>query len=115
MTTTGRLSSTNPNLPNIPYRTEPGQRVRKAFIANPRMKLLSVDYSQIELRILAHISEDPNLCKAFAEDLDIHAATAAEIFGLSLQDVTSEHRRAAKAVNFGIAYEQGAVGLAENL
>ncbi len=115
MTTTGRLSSTNPNLQNIPVRTERGQRVRKAFIAHPRMKLLSVDYSQIELRILAHISEDPNLCKAFAEDLDIHAATAAEIFGIALKDVTSEHRRAAKAVNFGIAYGQGAFGLAENL
>lgn len=115
LTSTGRLSSNNPNLQNIPVRTERGQRVRKAFIAHPRMKLLSVDYSQIELRILAHISEDPNLCKAFADDLDIHAATAAEIYGLSLKDVTSEHRRAAKAVNFGIAYGQGAFGLAENL
>lgn len=115
LTTTGRLSSTHPNLQNIPVRTERGQRVRKAFIAAPRMKLLSLDYSQIELRILAHISEDPNMCKAFADNLDIHAATAAEIYGLSLKDVTSEHRRAAKAVNFGIAYGQGAFGLAENL
>ncbi|MNL17147.1 DNA polymerase I [compost metagenome] len=79
------------------------------------MKLLSVDYSQIELRILAHISEDPNLCRAFAEDLDIHAATAAEIYNVPLAQVTSELRRAAKAVNFGIAYGQGAFGLAENL
>jgi DNA polymerase-1 len=79
------------------------------------MKLLSVDYSQIELRILAHISEDPNLCKAFADDLDIHAATASEVFGVPLKEVTSEHRRSAKAVNFGIAYGQGAFGLAENL
>ncbi len=115
LTTTGRLSSTQPNLQNIPIRTERGQQVRKAFIAAPRMKLLSVDYSQIELRILAHISEDPNLCKAFAEDLDIHAATAAEVFGVALKDVTAEHRRSAKAVNFGIAYGQGAFGLAENL
>ena len=114
-TSTGRLSSTHPNLQNIPIRTERGQRVRKAFIAANRMQLLSVDYSQIELRILAHISEDPNLCKAFAEDLDIHAATAAEIFGIDLKAVTTEHRRAAKAVNFGIAYGQGAFGLAENL
>lgn len=115
LTTTGRLSSTSPNLQNIPIRTQRGQLVRKAFIANPRMKLLSVDYSQIELRILAHISEDPNLCKAFAEDLDIHAATAAEIYNISLKDVTAEHRRTAKAVNFGIAYGQGAFGLAETL
>lgn len=115
LTTTGRLSSTAPNLQNIPIRTARGQQVRKAFIAAPRMKLLSVDYSQIELRILAHISEDPNLCKAFAEDLDIHAATAAEIYGVDLKNVTSDLRRSAKAVNFGIAYGQGAFGLAENL
>jgi DNA polymerase-1 len=115
LTTTGRLSSNSPNLQNIPIRTQRGQLVRKAFVANPRMKLLSVDYSQIELRILAHISEDPNLCKAFAEDLDIHAATAAEIFNIPLKDVNAEHRRTAKAVNFGIAYGQGAFGLAETL
>ncbi|MGE5085400.1 MAG: DNA polymerase I [Bacillota bacterium] len=115
LTTTGRLSSTQPNLQNIPIRTKRGQMVRKAFIANPRMKLLSADYSQIELRILAHISEDPNLCKAFAEDLDIHAATASEIFNIPLKDVTADHRRTAKAVNFGIAYGQGAFGLAESL
>ncbi len=115
LTTTGRLSSTNPNLQNIPVRTERGQRVRKAFVAGFRKKLLSADYSQIELRILAHFSEDPNLIKAFADDLDIHAATAAEVFGIPLKQVTSEQRRAAKAVNFGIAYGQGAFGLAENL
>ncbi|MFM6929605.1 MAG: DNA polymerase I [Bdellovibrio sp.] len=115
LTTTGRLSSTQPNLQNIPIRTKRGQMVRKAFIANPRMKLLSADYSQIELRILAHISEDPNLCKAFAEDLDIHAATASEIFNIPLSAVTADHRRTAKAVNFGIAYGQGAFGLAETL
>jgi DNA polymerase-1 len=115
LTTTGRLSSTHPNLQNIPIRTPRGQAVRKAFVAAPRMKLLSVDYSQIELRILAHISEDPNLCRAFADDLDIHSATAAEIYNVPLAQVTSELRRAAKAVNFGIAYGQGAFGLAENL
>ncbi|MGZ3770933.1 MAG: DNA polymerase I [Bdellovibrio sp.] len=115
LTTTGRLSSTQPNLQNIPIRTERGQRVRQAFIAAPGMKLLSVDYSQIELRILAHISEDPAMIKAFSEDLDIHAATASEIFNVPLNEVTSNLRRSAKAVNFGIAYGQGAFGLAENL
>lgn len=115
LTTTGRLSSTQPNLQNIPIRTERGQQVRQAFIAEEDKKLLSVDYSQIELRILAHISEDPALCRAFEDDLDIHAATAAEIYNVPLKSVTTELRRAAKAVNFGIAYGQGAFGLAENL
>lgn len=115
LTTTGRLSSNNPNLQNIPIRTLRGQEVRKAFIAEGNQLLLSADYSQIELRVLAHISEDPNLCKAFAEDFDIHSATAAEVFGIALKDVTPELRRTAKAINFGIAYGQGAFGLAENL
>lgn len=115
LTSTGRLSSTQPNLQNIPIRTERGQRVRQAFIADKGKKLLSMDYSQIELRILAHISDDPGLQRAFRDDLDIHAATAAEIFGVDLKNVTSEQRRSAKAVNFGIAYGQGAFGLAENL
>lgn len=115
LTATGRLSSIQPNLQNIPIRTERGQRVRQAFIADPGRKLLSVDYSQIELRILAHIAEDPGLQSAFRDDLDIHAATAAEIYNVSLKSVTSEQRRNAKAVNFGIAYGQGAFGLAENL
>lgn len=115
LTATGRLSSIDPNLQNIPIRTERGARVRKAFSAEKGKLLLSVDYSQIELRILAHYSEDPNLIRAFQEDLDIHAATAAEVFGVKVSDVTSEQRRAAKAVNFGIAYGQGAFGLAENL
>jgi DNA polymerase-1 len=114
-TTTGRLSSTEPNLQNIPIKTERGARVRKAFVAEPGNFLLSVDYSQIELRILAHYSEDPNLIKAFEDDLDIHVATASEVFGVSMNEVTPEMRRTAKAVNFGIAYGQGAFGLAENL
>lgn len=115
LTTTGRLSSTNPNLQNIPIKTEKGQKVRKAFIASEGKKLLSVDYSQIELRVLAHISEDPGLIKAFREDLDIHSATASEVFSVSLNDVTKDQRRIAKAVNFGIAYGQGVYGLAETL
>lgn len=115
LTATGRLSSTNPNLQNIPIKTEKGQKVRKAFIASEGKSLLSVDYSQIELRVLAHISEDKGLIRAFQEDLDIHTATAAEVFGVSLESVTKEQRRVAKAVNFGIAYGQGTFGLAETL
>lgn len=114
-TATGRLSSTNPNLQNIPIRTLRGRQVRKAFIADPGNCLISADYSQIELRILAHITEDEGLMRAFHDDLDIHAATASEIFGMPLQDVTPEHRRIAKAVNFGLAYGQGAFGLADVL
>jgi DNA polymerase-1 len=115
LTATGRLSSTNPNLQNIPIRTERGQKVRKAFIAEEGKKLLSVDYSQIELRVLAHISDDPGLISAFRDNLDIHSATASEVFGVNLKDVTKEQRRIAKAVNFGIAYGQGTYGLAEAL
>lgn len=115
LTATGRLSSTDPNLQNIPIKTEKGQIVRKAFIAGPGKKLLSIDYSQIELRVLAHISEDPGLIKAFQEDLDIHTATASEIFTVSLKEVSKDQRRIAKAVNFGIAYGQGVYGLAEAL
>ena len=115
LTATGRLSSSNPNLQNIPIRTERGARIRKAFVADSGKLLLSVDYSQIELRILAHFSEDVNLSKAFMADLDVHAATASEVFSVPLLEVTSEQRRTAKAINFGIAYGQGAFGLAENL
>lgn len=115
LTTTGRLSSVNPNLQNIPIRTERGRLVRKAFVAGNDQVFISADYSQIELRILAHITDDPGLVKAFRENLDIHAATAAEVFEVSLGEVTPELRRRAKAVNFGIAYGQGAFGLAENL
>ncbi len=115
LTTTGRLSSTNPNLQNIPIRTERGQMIRKAFIAEENHKLVSADYSQIELRILAQISGDEGLINAFEKDLDIHTATASEIFSVSLDTVNSEMRRKAKAVNFGLAYGQGAVGLSESL
>ncbi len=112
---TGRLSSSDPNLQNIPVRTEEGRRVRKAFIAEPGYHLMSADYSQIELRVMAHISGDENLQKAFAEGKDIHRATAAEVFGVELEAVSSEQRRAAKAINFGLIYGMGAFGLAANL
>ncbi len=114
-TSTGRLSSYNPNLQNIPIRTERGRLVRKAFVSAQGMSFISADYSQVELRILAHISGDEALCQAFRQDLDIHQATASEIFLLPLEEVTSDLRRAAKAVNFGIAYGQGAYGLSESL
>ncbi|CAM4359481.1 DNA polymerase I [Bordetella tumbae] len=111
---TGRLASSDPNLQNIPVRTEAGRRVREAFIAENGV-LLSADYSQIELRIMAHVSDDENLQRAFAAGEDIHRATASEIFGVALADVTSEQRRAAKAINFGLIYGMGVFGLASNL
>lgn len=114
-TSTGRLSSVNPNIQNIPIRTERGKMVRKAFVSRKGYKFISVDYSQIELRILAHMSGDSSLCQAFRDNLDIHAATASEIYRVPLGEVTSDLRRKAKAVNFGIAYGQGVYGLSESL
>ncbi|HZW11647.1 MAG TPA: DNA polymerase I [Noviherbaspirillum sp.] len=112
---TGRLASNDPNLQNIPVRTAEGRRIREAFIAPPGSVIVSADYSQIELRIMAHISGDENLLRAFAEGEDIHRATAAEIFGVAPQDVTSEQRRYAKVINFGLIYGMSAFGLASNL
>lgn len=112
---TGRLSSVNPNLQNIPIRSETGRLVRKAFIATPGNMLLAADYSQVELRILAHYSEDPTMVKAFNEDKDIHAQTASEISGIALENVTAEERSKAKAVNFGLMYGQSSFGLASAL
>ena len=112
---TGRLSSSDPNLQNIPVRTEEGRRIRRAFVAPAGWKLLAADYSQIELRIMAHLSGDEGLLAAFAEGRDIHAATAAEVFGTALEAVSAEQRRAAKAINFGLIYGMSAFGLARQL
>ena len=112
---TGRLSSTDPNLQNIPIRTPEGRRIRQAFIAPPGQVLLAADYSQIELRIMAHLSADPGLVQAFADELDVHRATAAEVFGMALCDVTDDQRRSAKAINFGLMYGMSAFGLAKQL
>jgi DNA polymerase I len=112
---TGRLASTDPNLQNIPVRTPEGRRIREAFIAPPGFRIVSADYSQIELRIMAHLSQDASLVKAFREDGDIHRATAAEVFGVSLQDVTAEQRRHVKAINFGLMYGMSSFGLAAQL
>ena len=112
---TGRLSSSDPNLQNIPIRTPEGRRIRQAFVAPPGHLLLAADYSQIELRIMAHLSGDESLLRAFAEDRDIHQATAAEVFGVALADVAAEQRRAAKAINFGLIYGMSAFGLARQL
>lgn len=112
---TGRLSSTNPNLQNIPIRTELGKQIRRAFVAEPGWVLVSADYSQVELRILAHISKDEGLVKAFAEDADVHARTAAEVFGVPLTEVTKAQRSVAKMVNYGIAYGLSAHGLSTRL
>lgn len=114
-TATGRLSSSEPNLQNIPIRTPEGRRIRQAFIAAKGNTLISADYSQIELRLMAHISQDPNLLKAFQQNLDIHKATAAEVWGVAIEDVTSEMRRNAKAINFGLIYGMSAFGLTRQL
>lgn len=112
---TGRLSSTDPNLQNIPIRNEEGRRIRQAFVAPPGYKILAADYSQIELRIMAHLSEDAGLLSAFEQELDVHRATAAEVFGVGLEQVTHEMRRSAKAINFGLIYGMSAFGLAKQL
>jgi DNA polymerase I len=112
---TGRLSSTDPNLQNIPIRSEEGRRIRQAFVAPKKYKLVAADYSQIELRIMAHLSQDKSLLKAFAEGVDVHRATAAEVFGVPLDKVENEQRRAAKAINFGLIYGMSAFGLAKQL
>ncbi|MDL5026018.1 DNA polymerase I [Vibrio sp. TMPB1044] len=115
VTATGRLSSTDPNLQNIPIRNDEGRRIRQAFVAQHGWKILAVDYSQIELRIMAHLSGDKALLEAFQQGKDIHAATAAEIIGVNIEDVTTEQRRRAKAVNFGLIYGMSAFGLAKQL
>ncbi|WP_374436117.1 DNA polymerase I [Inhella sp.] len=112
---TGRLASNDPNLQNIPVRTAEGRRIREAFVAPPGRLIASADYSQIELRIMAHLSEDPAMLAAFASGADIHKATAAEVFGTPLEQVSTEQRRAAKAINFGLIYGMGAYGLAAQL
>jgi len=112
---TGRLSSTNPNLQNIPIRTPEGRRIRQAFVPPEGMLLLAADYSQIELRIMAHLSGDQGLVGAFLDDLDVHSATAAEVFDLETEAVTVDHRRSAKAINFGLMYGMSAFGLAKQL
>ncbi|WP_054113439.1 DNA polymerase I [Marinagarivorans algicola] len=115
VTATGRLSSNNPNLQNIPIKNTEGRRIRKAFIAPPGYKIVAADYSQIELRIMAHLSGDKTLLAAFNDGKDIHSATAAEVFGVALDDVQAEQRRSAKAINFGLIYGMSAFGLAKQL
>ncbi|MFY3758161.1 DNA polymerase, partial [Escherichia coli] len=115
VTATGRLSSSDPNLQNIPVRNEEGRRIRQAFIAPKGYRILAADYSQIELRIMAHLSQDEGLLKAFAAGEDIHRATASEVFGVPLDKVTGEQRRSAKAINFGLIYGMSAFGLARQL
>ena len=112
---TGRLASVNPNLQNIPIRTADGRRVREAFVAPSEHLLLTADYSQIELRVMAHLTDDPGLTEAFMNRVDIHQATAAEVFGITLDAVTEDQRRSAKAINFGLMYGMSAFGLARNL
>jgi DNA polymerase-1 len=112
---TGRLASSEPNLQNIPIRTAEGRRIRSAFVAPPGSHIVSADYSQIELRIMAHLSDDPRLLEAFARGEDVHRATAAEIFGLTPTEINGEQRRAAKVINFGLIYGMSAFGLAKQI
>jgi DNA polymerase-1 len=112
---TGRLSSSDPNLQNIPVRTAEGRRIRQAFVAPAGYKLLAADYSQIELRIMAHLSKDEGLMNAFRNNLDVHTATAAEVFKVELAEVTSDQRRSAKAINFGLIYGMGAQKLGKDI
>ena len=115
VTATGRLSSSDPNLQNIPIRTQEGRRIRQAFVAPEGRKIVAADYSQIELRIMAHLSSDAGLLHAFANELDVHSATAAEVFDVSLDAVTTDQRRKAKAINFGLIYGMSAFGLAKQI
>jgi len=115
VTATGRLSSSDPNLQNIPVRTDEGRRIRQAFVARKGYKLIAADYSQIELRIMAHLSQDKGLLDAFAEGLDVHKATASEVFDVALEDVSTDQRRKAKAINFGLIYGMSAFGLAKQI
>ncbi len=115
VTATGRLSSSDPNLQNIPIRTEEGRRIRQAFIAPPGSKLVAADYSQVELRIMAHLSQDRGLLKAFTQGMDVHRATASEVFGVPFDEVNNDQRRSAKAINFGLIYGMSAFGLGRQL
>ena len=115
VTVTGRLSSTEPNLQNIPTRTELGREIRKMFVAKEGYVLVDADYSQIELRVLAHIANDETMINAFRNNEDIHAVTASQVLGIPLEDVTKEQRSSAKAVNFGIVYGIGEFSLAQDL
>ena len=115
VTSTGRLSSTEPNLQNIPIKTAEGRRIREAFVPEKGNTLISADYSQIELRIMAHLSEDKNLTNAFNNNIDVHSSTAAEVFGVPIEEVNKDQRRSAKAINFGLMYGMSAFGLTRQL
>jgi len=115
ITATGRLSSTEPNLQNIPIKSPQGRKIREAFITDPKKRILAADYSQIELRVMAHLCKDENLLKAFKDKIDIHSFTAAEIFNINIEEITEDDRRSAKAINFGLIYGMSSFGLAKQL